>query len=59
MEHHAIFDKVMDKNGERFVLVHEDYKGKLPKGTLVMRSYPLCGQAQSLMQVRKLFIMHG
>ena len=35
MEHHAIFDKVTDKNGERFVLVHEDYKGKLPKGTVI------------------------
>ena len=35
MEHHTIFDKLTDKNGERFVLVHEDYKGKLPKGTVI------------------------
>ena len=35
MEHHTIFDKVTDKGGERFVLVHEDYKGKLPKGTVI------------------------
>ncbi len=35
MEHHTIFDKVTIKDGERFVLVHEDYKGKLPKGTIV------------------------
>jgi len=35
VEHHAIFDKVTVKEGERFVLVHEDYNGKLPKGTVV------------------------
>jgi hypothetical protein len=35
MEHHAIYDKVTDREGERFILVHEDYKGKLPKGTVV------------------------
>lgn len=35
MEHHAIFDKVTAEEGERFILVHEDYKGKLPKGTAV------------------------
>jgi hypothetical protein len=35
MEHHAIFDQVTPKEGERFVLVHEDYKGKLPKGTVI------------------------
>jgi hypothetical protein len=35
MEHHAIYDKVLAKEGERFVLVHEDYKGKLPKGTVI------------------------
>lgn len=33
MEHHAIFDKVTDKDGERFILVHEDYEGLLPEGT--------------------------
>ncbi len=35
MEHHTIFDKVTDKSGERFVLVHADYKGNLPKGTVI------------------------
>ena len=35
MEHHTIFDKLTDQKGERFVLVHEDYKGKLPKGTVI------------------------
>ncbi len=34
-EHFAIYDKVTAKDGERFVLAHENYKGKLPKGTLV------------------------
>jgi hypothetical protein len=35
MEHFAIFDKVLSKEGERFVLIHEDYKGVLPKGTVI------------------------
>ncbi len=35
VEHHAIYDKLTAKDGERFVLVHEDYKGKLPKGTVI------------------------
>ncbi len=35
MEHHAIFDKVTAKEGERFVLVHEDFKGRLPAGTVI------------------------
>jgi hypothetical protein len=35
MEHHASFDQVTAKEGERFVLVHVDYKGKLPKGTVI------------------------
>jgi hypothetical protein len=34
-EHFAIYDKVTAKEGERFVLVHENYRGKLPKGTVV------------------------
>jgi len=34
-EHYAIFDQVTAKEGERFVLIHEDYKGKLPKGTVI------------------------
>lgn len=35
VEHHAIFDQVTPKKGQRFVLVHENYKGKLPKGKVV------------------------
>jgi len=35
VEHHAIFDQVTAKEGERFVLVHEDYKGELPEGTVI------------------------
>jgi hypothetical protein len=35
VEHHAIFDQVTPKEGQRFVLVHEDYKGKLPKGKVI------------------------
>jgi hypothetical protein len=35
VEHHAIFDQLTSKEGERFVLVHEDYKGKLPQGTVI------------------------
>lgn len=34
-EHYAIFDKVTAAEGERFVLIHENYKGKLPKGTVI------------------------
>jgi hypothetical protein len=34
-EHFAIYDKVLSKMGERFVLVHEDHKGKMPKGTVI------------------------
>ena len=35
MEHYSIYDKITATEGERFILVHEDYKGKLPKGTVV------------------------
>ena len=35
MEHYSIYDKITAKDGERFVLVHEDYTGKLPTGTVV------------------------
>lgn len=35
MEHYAIYDKILGKEGERFVLIHEDYKGDLPEGTVV------------------------
>jgi len=34
-EHFAIYDKVLSKAGERFVLIHEDYKGRMPKGTAI------------------------
>ena len=30
VEHHAIFDQLTPKEGQRFVLVHKKYKGKLP-----------------------------
>jgi len=35
VEHHSIFEKLGAKEGERFVLVHEDYKGKLPEGIVI------------------------
>jgi len=35
MEHHTIFDQLTPKSGERFVIVHENYKGKLPEGKVV------------------------
>lgn len=35
VEHHSIFEQLTAKEGERFVLVHEDYKGKLPKGKVI------------------------
>ena len=35
VEHHAIFDQVTPKEGQRFILVHTDYKGKLPKGKVI------------------------
>ena len=35
MEHHTIFDKVTDAKGERFVLVHVDYKGEVPEGQVI------------------------
>jgi hypothetical protein len=35
MEHHTVYDKVIDKAGERFVLIHQNYKGKVPEGTVV------------------------
>lgn len=34
-EHFAIFDKVTAKDGERFVLIREDYAGPLPEGTVI------------------------
>ena len=35
VEHHAIFDQLTPKEGQRFVLVHKNYKGKLPKGKVI------------------------
>jgi hypothetical protein len=35
MEHHSVFEKLIKKEGERFVIVHENYKGKVPTGTVV------------------------
>jgi hypothetical protein len=35
MEHHTVYDKVINKEGERFVLIHQDYNGKVPEGTVV------------------------
>lgn len=35
VEHHAIFDQVTPKEGQRFVLVHKDYKGKTPEGKVI------------------------
>ena len=35
MEHFGIYAEVTAKEGERFVLIHEDYKGPLPDGTAI------------------------
>lgn len=35
MEHHTKFDKVTSKEGEKFVLVREDFEGELPEGTVI------------------------
>jgi hypothetical protein len=35
MEHFGIYAEVTDPKGQRFVVIHEDYKGKLPKGTVI------------------------
>lgn len=35
MEHFGIYAEVTAKKGQRFVVVHEDYKGKLPNGTVI------------------------
>jgi len=42
MEHHTKYDKVTSAEGEAFVLVRDDYKGELPKGTVIKMncSYP-------------------
>ena len=35
MEHFGIYAEVTPKEGGRFVVIHEDYKGKLPEGTVI------------------------
>ena len=35
MEHFGIYAEVTDPKGQRFVFVHEDYKGKIPSGTVI------------------------
>lgn len=35
MEHHAIYDKVTEAKGERFILVHVDYEGDIPEGQVI------------------------
>jgi hypothetical protein len=34
-EHFAIFDEVTPKEGKRYVLVHQDYKGDIPEGAVI------------------------
>lgn len=35
MEHFGIYAELTDQGGQRFVIVHEDYEGVLPDGTLI------------------------
>jgi hypothetical protein len=35
MEHFGIYAEVTDPKGERFVVIHEDYKGPMPEGTVI------------------------
>lgn len=35
MEHFGIYAEVTAKEGQRFVVVHEDYKGPMPEGTVI------------------------
>jgi len=35
MEHFGIFAEVTPKEGRRYVVIHENYKGKIPKGTVI------------------------
>jgi hypothetical protein len=35
MEHFGIYAEVTDPKGQRFVLIHENYKGPMPKGTVI------------------------
>ena len=35
MEHFGIYAELTDQKGQRFVIVHEDYAGPVPKGTVI------------------------
>ena len=35
MEHFGIYAEVTDPKGQRFVVIHENYKGPVPEGTLI------------------------
>jgi hypothetical protein len=35
MEHFGIYAEVTDPKGQRFVVIHEDYKGPMPEGTVI------------------------
>ena len=35
MEHFGIYAEVTDPKGQRFVVIHEDYKGPIPEGTVI------------------------
>jgi hypothetical protein len=35
MEHFGIYAEVTENAGQRFVIVHEDYQGAIPKGTVI------------------------
>ena len=35
MEHFGIYAEVTDPEGQRFVIVHEDYNGPMPEGTVI------------------------
>ncbi len=35
MEHFGIYAEVTDPKGQRFVIVHEDYNGPMPEGTVI------------------------
>lgn len=35
MEHFGIFAEVTNPKGQRFVVIHEDYTGSIPKGTII------------------------
>ena len=35
MEHYGIYADTTDRNGQRFVIIREDYKGPIPEGTVI------------------------